>query len=71
MQIYLVTSKAQEKDTDGTILSVKVRTFGVFSDGEHANAIADKYNASVQELTLDGEVAGTVIQSWLNPGFAS
>ena len=71
MQVFVVTSKAQEKDTSGTILSVKVRIFGVFSDEDHANALAYKYGASVQELMLDGEVAGTVIQNWLNPGFVS
>lgn len=69
MQIYLVTSTAQEKDSNGTILSVKVRTFGVFTSSLHATALAQKQNATVQELTLDQEVQGTVIQSWLNPGY--
>jgi cell division protein ZapA (FtsZ GTPase activity inhibitor) len=69
MQVFVVTSKAQEKDTSGTILTVKVRVFGVFSNEDHANALADKYNASVKELTLDNEVTGSVIQSWLNPGY--
>lgn len=69
MQVYLVTSTAQEKNSVGTILSVKVRVFGVYTDSDHANSIADKYNATVKELTLDREVDGSVIQSWLNPGY--
>lgn len=69
MVVYLVTSTAQEKDSGGTILSVKVRTFGVFTSGDYASALAEKYNADVKELTLDGEVNGSVIQSWVNPGY--
>jgi hypothetical protein len=69
MYVYLVTSAAQERDSDGTILAVKARTFGVFTSEEHANALADRYNGTVQELVLDREVGGTVLQSWVNPGY--
>jgi predicted subunit of tRNA(5-methylaminomethyl-2-thiouridylate) methyltransferase len=70
MIVYIVTSTAQEKDSGWTILSVKVRTFGVFTSSSHANALAEKHGATVKELVLDREVNGDIIQSWLNPGYA-
>jgi len=71
MTLYLVTSQAQEKNSVGTILSVKVRTFGVFTDETHADAIAEKYNANVFTLIADKEVEGSVIETWINPGYVS
>jgi hypothetical protein len=69
MILYLVTSAAQEKDSIGTILAVKARTFGVYTSEEHADAMAEKYNCTVKEMVLDREVYGEVLQSWLNPGY--
>ncbi|MBN2258115.1 MAG: hypothetical protein JW704_09850 [Anaerolineaceae bacterium] len=67
--LYLVTSKAQEESTVGTILKVEVRTWGIFTDPERAQAIADKHGGTVEPHTQDIERDGKVIQSWRNPGY--
>jgi len=71
MEIFVVTSKAQEEDNVGIILSVKVRIHGVFSDRERADAIAAKYKGEVKAIYLDKENIGDIIQYWLNPGYKS
>jgi len=69
MQIFVVTSKAQEESNTGIIESVKVRTHGVFSTRARADAIASKYGGQVHEDYLDKENIGSVLQYWVNPGF--
>jgi len=72
MTVYIVTSKATDKDSSGVTLEVKVRCYGVFSSESRANDIAAKYSASVSEVVLDTErypQSGPVLQSWVNPGY--
>lgn len=72
MRLYLVTSQANEKDTDGTLLKARVRCFGCFTNSLFADGIALKHDAVVQELILDKEYVPQdmiVLQEWLNPGY--
>jgi len=71
MQIHVVTSKAQEEARDGTILSVKVRFHGAFTDESRAEWMAAKYDGSVSSFYVDKENVGTILQYWENPGYAS
>lgn len=73
MQIFVVTSKTEDKNVGGVILEAQVRCYGVFTDGDVANGIADKYNGSVCEMTLAVEYVpqdGYVLQRWTNPGYS-
>ena len=74
MVVHIVTSKAQETDTDGTILSVKVRFYGVFTSETRAQEIADKYGGDYVSVDTDIEKVPQdeyVLQRWVNPGYAS
>jgi hypothetical protein len=72
MKLYLVTSQANEKSTDGVLLKARVRCFGCFTSSSFADGIALKHDAIVKELILDKEYVPqdkVVLQEWLNPGY--
>lgn len=69
MKVYLVTSMATDKNSQGIILSVRVRFHGVYSDKILAEAIKRKYNGNITSSFLDVEVGNEIVQSWENPGF--
>lgn len=72
MRLYLVTSQANEKNTEGTLLKARVRCFGCFTSSSFADGIALKHDAVVQELILDKEYVPQdmiILQEWLNPGY--
>lgn len=71
MEIFVVTSQAQEEDNVGIILTAMVRIYGVYSDRTRADAIATKYRGTVKSLYLDKENIGDVLQQWVNPGYVS
>lgn len=71
MEVFVVTSKAQEEDNVGIILSVKVRIHGVFTERARADSMAAKYDGAVKAIYIDKENAGDIIQYWLNPGYKS
>lgn len=72
MKLYLVTSQANEKSTNGVLLKARVRCFGCFTSSSFADGIASKHDAIVKELILDKEYVPqdkVVLQEWLNPGY--
>jgi hypothetical protein len=69
MELFVVTSKAQEESNTGVIESVKIRIHGVFSDKGRADGIAEKYRGQVKSVYLDKENIGDIIQYWVNPGY--
>ena len=68
MQVYVVTSQAQEQTSAGVIQRVDVRCWGAYSTLVRAQQIADKYLGSVTTLTVDQE-QGTNLEHWMNPGY--
>lgn len=71
MQVFIVTSKSEEKNISGVILSVKTRCFGIYTNETMASAIATKIGGSVLSFYLDQEKTGDVLQYWENPGYVS
>lgn len=74
MRIYIVTSQANEKNTNGVLERAKVRCFGCFTDQTMADGIALKNNATVTDIVLDQEYVhqdNVVFQTWLNPGYTN
>ncbi len=67
MRVYLVTTKSREESTEGELLAVYMRTFGIYTSFEAAMGIAVKVDGTVKEMILDQELSGTILQelhSW-------
>jgi hypothetical protein len=68
MKLYVVTKKAEEKNSSGIIQRVDSIIHGIFTTESFADAIAAKYDGTVTEFDADHE-SRTVVEQWLNPGY--
>jgi hypothetical protein len=71
MELFIVTSLAVEKDSDGKILMVKCRCHAVCTTEDRATALAEKYDGSVTSVYADRDEMGKILQYWENPGFVT
>lgn len=70
MKLYIVTKKAEEKNSSGIIQRVESIVHGIFTTEDFADGIAAKYDGTVTEFDADHE-SRTVVEQWLNPGYTT
>lgn len=65
MQVFIVTTKSEERNSSGVLLRATANLHGIYTSEAIADGMVTKYNGTKTSVYLDDEQSKKVLQTWV------